>query len=117
MYAYFRIPEPRGRTYAEMDWLFAEGISARKFASTVVPRFGDEREGSGTTSPVESWEKKGAGVVEADGGVMPRSGSLGSSNTPAVATVESVPEGGAGGDPAEGEGVKKKWRFWLWRRK
>lgn len=82
VYAYFRIPEPRGRTYAEMDWLFAEGISARKFASTVVPRFGDEREGSGTSSPVESWEKKGAGVVEADGGVMPRSGSLGSSNTP-----------------------------------
>lgn len=75
LYAFFRTPEPRGRTYAEMDWLFAEGISARKFASTVVPRFGDEMEGEeGASSSVESYEKKGAGVVEADGGVMPRSG-------------------------------------------
>jgi SP family general alpha glucoside:H+ symporter-like MFS transporter len=44
IYAYFRIPEPRGRTYAEMDWLFTEGISARKFRSTVVPKFGDDNE-------------------------------------------------------------------------
>ncbi|KFX86555.1 hypothetical protein V490_09030 [Pseudogymnoascus sp. VKM F-3557] len=117
VYAFFRIPEPRGRTYAEMDWLFAEGISARKFASTVVPRFGDEMVGEeGASSSVESWDKKG-GVVEADGMVMPRSGSLGSSNAPAVATVESVPEGGAGATPAGGEGGKKGWRFWLWGRK
>ncbi|OBT49787.1 hypothetical protein VE04_09901, partial [Pseudogymnoascus sp. 24MN13] len=62
VYAFFRIPEPRGRTYAEMDWLFAEGISARKFASTVVPRFGDEMEGEeGASSSVESYEKKGGG--------------------------------------------------------
>ena len=115
VYAFFRIPEPRGRTYAEMDWLFAEGISARKFASTVVPRFGDEREESGTSSPVESWEKKGGGV-ESDGEVIPRSGSWGSSNTPVVATVESVAEG-AGERPSVGEGGKKKWQLWLWGRK
>ncbi|OBT88648.1 hypothetical protein VE02_04026 [Pseudogymnoascus sp. 03VT05] len=114
VYAFFRIPEPRGRTYAEMDWLFAEGISARKFASTVVPRFGDEMEvGEAASSSVESYEKKGGGVVEADGGVMPRSGSLGSSDSPAVATVESVAQVSAGKRTSgEVEGGKKKWRFW-----
>lgn len=114
VYAFFRIPEPRGRTYAEMDWLFAEGISARKFASTVVPRFGDEVAGSGAASPVESWEKKGAEVVGTGGGVLPRSGSLGSSNAPKVATVESVAAGSTEQRPEE-EGRKKK--FWLWGRK
>lgn len=112
IYAFFRIPEPRGRTYAEMDWLFAEGIPARKFASTAVPRFGDEREASGTSSPVDSYERKKGGEVETDGGVMPRSGSLGSIYVPRVATVEIVAEGDAGGRSGEGEGGKKKWRFW-----
>lgn len=40
-YSYFRIPEPRNRTYAELDWLFANKITARKFASTHVPKFGE----------------------------------------------------------------------------
>lgn len=67
VYTYFRIPEPRGRTYAEMDWLFAEKISARKFASTVVPRFGEEREmESGTSSPsTEGGSEKKVRVVHA----------------------------------------------------
>ncbi len=62
-YSYFRIPEPRNRTYAEMDWLFAEGVSARNFASTHVPKFGEMgskdgldfgsegKEGDGSSSP------------------------------------------------------------------
>ncbi|KAL2075054.1 hypothetical protein VTL71DRAFT_8834 [Oculimacula yallundae] len=33
-WAYFRLPESRGRTFEEMDILFAEKISARKFKST-----------------------------------------------------------------------------------
>ncbi|QUC16203.1 uncharacterized protein UV8b_00444 [Ustilaginoidea virens] len=39
IYTYFRIPEPRGRTFAELDVLFERKISARKFASTEVDVF------------------------------------------------------------------------------
>ncbi|KAL5364469.1 general substrate transporter [Aspergillus floccosus] len=39
MWAFFRVPEPKGRTYLEMDALFERGISARKFASTDVELF------------------------------------------------------------------------------
>ena len=42
IYAYFRIPEPSGRTFAELDLLFERGISARKFATTKVDVFDDE---------------------------------------------------------------------------
>jgi SP family general alpha glucoside:H+ symporter-like MFS transporter len=36
VYCYFRLPEPKGRTYGELDILFERRVSARKFASTVV---------------------------------------------------------------------------------
>jgi SP family general alpha glucoside:H+ symporter-like MFS transporter len=36
VWAYFRLPEPKGRTYGELDVLFEQGVSARKFASTIV---------------------------------------------------------------------------------
>jgi SP family general alpha glucoside:H+ symporter-like MFS transporter len=39
IYTYFRIPEPRGRTFAELDMLFEKGVSARKFATTEVDVF------------------------------------------------------------------------------
>lgn len=39
VWIYFRLPEPKGRTYAELDILFAQGISARKFKSTEVDLF------------------------------------------------------------------------------
>ncbi len=39
IYTYFRLPEPRGRTFAELDVLFEKGVSARKFASTEVDVF------------------------------------------------------------------------------
>lgn len=44
-WTYFRLPEPKGRTYAELDILFERKISARKFRSTVVDAFshGSER--------------------------------------------------------------------------
>jgi hypothetical protein len=39
VYAYFRIPEPAGRTFAELDLLFERRVPARKFASTDVDVF------------------------------------------------------------------------------
>lgn len=39
VYTYFRVPEPQGRTFAELDLLFERGISARKFATTSVDIF------------------------------------------------------------------------------
>ncbi|KAL1985470.1 hypothetical protein VTN96DRAFT_7913 [Rasamsonia emersonii] len=36
IYLYFRLPETKGRTYAELDILFANKISARKFATTKI---------------------------------------------------------------------------------
>ncbi|KAK1817710.1 hypothetical protein LTR12_007911 [Friedmanniomyces endolithicus] len=38
-YTYFRVPEPRGRTFAELDVLFERRVSARKFAGTEVDVF------------------------------------------------------------------------------
>jgi SP family general alpha glucoside:H+ symporter-like MFS transporter len=39
LWAYFRLPEPRGRTYAELDVLFQREVSARKFKTTPVNIF------------------------------------------------------------------------------
>ncbi|KAI0120934.1 alpha glucoside transporter [Xylariales sp. AK1849] len=39
IYTYFRVPEPAGRTFAELDLLFEKRISARKFASAEVDVF------------------------------------------------------------------------------
>lgn len=39
IYTYFRLPEPRGRTFAELDVLFETRVSARKFATTDVDVF------------------------------------------------------------------------------
>ena len=38
-WAYFRLPEMKGRTYEELDILFAKRIPARKFASTHVDAY------------------------------------------------------------------------------
>ncbi|RWA07224.1 hypothetical protein EKO27_g7891 [Xylaria grammica] len=45
IYTYFRVPEPAGRTFAELDMLFEKGISARKFASTKVDVFAEHIQG------------------------------------------------------------------------
>jgi len=42
VWTYFRLPEPKGRTYGELDVLFEHRISARKFASTKVDQFAGE---------------------------------------------------------------------------
>jgi len=39
IYTYFRVPEPSGRTFAELDLLFEKRVSARKFAKTEVNVF------------------------------------------------------------------------------
>lgn len=36
VWTYFRLPEPKGRTYAELDVLFERGVSSRKFKNTIV---------------------------------------------------------------------------------
>lgn len=36
IWVYFRLPEPKGRTYAELDLLFENKVSARKFAGTKI---------------------------------------------------------------------------------
>jgi SP family general alpha glucoside:H+ symporter-like MFS transporter len=39
IWAYFRLPETKGRTYEELDILFAKKVSARKFASEKVDAY------------------------------------------------------------------------------
>ncbi|KAF4634630.1 hypothetical protein G7Y89_g3487 [Cudoniella acicularis] len=41
-WTYFRLPEPRGRTYGELDILFERDISARKFKGTDVSPWAHE---------------------------------------------------------------------------
>ncbi|KAL2133060.1 hypothetical protein VTI74DRAFT_2964 [Chaetomium olivicolor] len=46
LWTYFRLPEPKGRTYGELDVLFENGVSARKFKTTAVDQFGAGSSGS-----------------------------------------------------------------------
>jgi SP family general alpha glucoside:H+ symporter-like MFS transporter len=45
IYTYFRVPEPQGRSFAELDLLFERGVSARKFATTNVDVFDETVDG------------------------------------------------------------------------
>ena len=38
-WTYFRLPEPKNRTFGELDILFDDRVPARKFASTKVDEF------------------------------------------------------------------------------
>ncbi|KAF2647261.1 sugar transporter [Lophiostoma macrostomum CBS 122681] len=40
VWVFFRLPEPKGRTYGELDVLFEQKVSARKFKSTKVDAYG-----------------------------------------------------------------------------
>ncbi|KAJ4301255.1 hypothetical protein N0V90_003346 [Kalmusia sp. IMI 367209] len=42
IWTFFRLPEPKGRTYGELDVLFEQRVSARKFKQTVVQEFEDD---------------------------------------------------------------------------
>ena len=39
VWSFFRVPEPKGRTYGEMDALFEKRVSAREFKSTATELF------------------------------------------------------------------------------
>ncbi|KAL1595831.1 hypothetical protein SLS60_009521 [Paraconiothyrium brasiliense] len=41
VWTFFRLPEPKGRTYGELDILFEQRVPARKFKETVVQEFED----------------------------------------------------------------------------
>ncbi|KAH6677927.1 general alpha-glucoside permease [Plectosphaerella plurivora] len=43
-WAFFRLPETKGRTYGELDILFEHDVSARNFASTQVDQFSDSHQ-------------------------------------------------------------------------
>lgn len=63
-YHYFRLPEPKGRTYGELDVLFENRVSARKFKQTRVDQFaGAHTDLVGDDS--SDGEKKSAAQVEA----------------------------------------------------
>jgi SP family general alpha glucoside:H+ symporter-like MFS transporter len=49
IYTYFRLPEPQGRSFAELDLLFEQGVSARKFATAEVDVFAENVEGDLTS--------------------------------------------------------------------
>jgi len=40
-WVFFRLPEPQGRTYAELDLLFERRVSARKFAGVSAQELAD----------------------------------------------------------------------------
>lgn len=40
------MPEPTGRTFAELDTLFERGVSARKFATAKIDAFEESVDGS-----------------------------------------------------------------------
>ncbi|KAK4139894.1 general substrate transporter [Dichotomopilus funicola] len=57
IWVYFRLPEPKGRTYAELDLLFERRVSARKFATTKVDPFAQEGEKRVSGETVEHLEQ------------------------------------------------------------
>ncbi|OBT51580.1 hypothetical protein VE04_07717 [Pseudogymnoascus sp. 24MN13] len=64
LWTYFRLPEAAGRTYGELDVLFEQKVSARKFKSTLADPFlalQAEREAYGLESDAEA-EKVGPTV-------------------------------------------------------
>ena len=59
IWAYFRLPEPKGRTYAELDILFDQHVSARKFSKTYVDPYAIQRGDSEEVDRLDSIEKVG----------------------------------------------------------
>lgn len=63
IYTWFRIPEPTGRTFAELDLLFERKISARNFAKTKVDVFGEH---VGGEQVMQQYEEKMSNAVSHD---------------------------------------------------
>ncbi len=73
IYTYFRLPEPAGRTFAELDLLFERGVSARKFASTQVDVFDavtvqETVEGTGT---MRAYEQRRSSLLQGEETALP----------------------------------------------
>ena len=66
LWTYFRLPEPKGRTYGELDILFSNKVSARKFKSTDATQFQGETVRLASVSE-EVGEKSGRYGVEGVG--------------------------------------------------
>lgn len=62
VYVYFRVPETRGRSYAELDTLFENGVPAWRFSSTKVDQFagvhGNLKQTPSSQGQVESSDEK-----------------------------------------------------------
>lgn len=58
VWTYFRLPEPKGRTYAELDILFERRVPARKFSSTVVEKLSLESDSENAENLDATSEKK-----------------------------------------------------------
>ncbi|SPJ87073.1 uncharacterized protein FTOL_12098 [Fusarium torulosum] len=57
-WAYFYLPEPKGRSAAELEKLFEQGISTRNFSSTEVVIFTEESSEKGDSPKVDMVEGK-----------------------------------------------------------
>lgn len=44
VWSYFRLPECKGRTYEELDMLFARKVSARQFANAHVDAYASSKQ-------------------------------------------------------------------------
>ncbi|KAF2015349.1 maltose permease MAL61 [Aaosphaeria arxii CBS 175.79] len=60
IYTYFRLPEPKGRSFAELDLLFEKKVPARKFATTNVDVFHEANHVEDTETFHKYEEKVGA---------------------------------------------------------
>lgn len=58
VWVFFRLPEPKGRTYVELDLLFEQRVSARKFASTHVDPYAHSFDRKETEKEMEKAEYK-----------------------------------------------------------
>ncbi|RMZ82134.1 hypothetical protein DV737_g2182, partial [Chaetothyriales sp. CBS 132003] len=71
IWTFFRLPEPKDRSYGELDVLFENNVPARKFASTKVDQFAGAHTEiigtAGTTSGNNVEEKLAASQVEFKG--------------------------------------------------
>lgn len=61
IWTFFRLPEAKDRTYGELDVLFENKISARKFASTTVDQFAGHEAHFDDTIPIETFDEKLSG--------------------------------------------------------
>ncbi|KAK3956650.1 hypothetical protein QBC32DRAFT_227192 [Pseudoneurospora amorphoporcata] len=62
IWVFFRLPEPKGRTYAELDILFERKVAARKFAKTKVDPFDLQSHGEKKLSLDETRSHEGTEI-------------------------------------------------------